>query len=341
LKNPLAKGDRILVKASALYVAVEETLETISGRYQETINRLEWASPFVLPGWMMAWWKTFTPRSELRLFSVKENGETIGIAPLLTEGGTARFIGSPDVCDHLDFVVATDKKTEFCGFLINRLKSEGVEHLDLGPVRPDSVVMTALLPMARAQGLAAETAVEDVLFELALPASWDGYLALLSGKQRHEVRRKLRRLEESGPHAFRMLDSSGAVSSAIDDFLVLFRQNRKDKARFMDERMEAFFRSLAAGVPGMRIGFLDVDGMSAATVLCCDYRFTRYLYNSGYDADLGHLSVGILCKLLSIREGIGRRLKAYDFLKGEESYKRRLGGKPVPIHRCRIDLSEG
>jgi CelD/BcsL family acetyltransferase involved in cellulose biosynthesis len=179
------------------------------------------------------------------------------------------------------------------------------------------------------------------LFELALPASWDGYLTLLSGKQRHEVRRKLRRLEESGAHAFRMLDEPERVSHGIDDFLVLFRQNREDKARFMDERMEVFFRSLADSVPEMRIGFLDVDGMPAAAVLCCDYRFTRYLYNSGYDAALGHLSVGILCKLLSIREGMARELKAYDFLKGDETYKRQLGGKPVPIYRCRIDLSSG
>lgn len=333
------KGDRTLVKALGHYTVVEETLETLSSRHQETVNHLEWASPFVLPGWMKAWWGTFSPGSELRLFSVKENGQTIGVAPLQTEGRSARLIGSPDVCDHLDLVVAADKKKEFCEFLLTRLKSEGVDHLDLGPVRPDSVVMTALLPTAREQGLSAEAVAEDVLFELALPASWEGYLALLSGKQRHEARRKLRRLEESRSYAFRMLDGAEAISSAVDEFLVLFRQNREDKARFMDQRMEIFFRSLAAGVPETRIGFLDVDGMPAAAVWCCDHRSTRYLYNSGYDEDLRHLSVGILCKLLSIREGIGRRLKTYDFLKGKETYKRQLGGKPVPICRCRIDLS--
>lgn len=288
---------------------------------------------------MKAWWDTFSPPSELRLISVKKRGETIGIAPLQTEGHTARLIGSPDVCDHLDLVAAADQKGEFCEFLLKQLKGEGLDRLDLGPVRTDSVVMTTLLPMARKHGLPVTAVAEDTLFELALPASWDGYLALLSGKQRHEVRRKLRRLEESGSHAFRMLDEAEGVRHGIDDFLVLFRQNREDKARFMDERMEVFFRSLAAAVPEMRIGFLDVDGMPAAAVLCCDLRSTRYLYNSGYDAGLAHLSVGILSKILSIREGIGRRLQWYDFLKGDETYKRQLGGKPVPIYRCRIDLS--
>jgi CelD/BcsL family acetyltransferase involved in cellulose biosynthesis len=65
---------------------------------------------------------------------------------------------------------------------------------------------------------------------------------------------------------------------------------------------------------------------------------TRYLYNSGYDADFSGLSVGIACKLLSIRDAVERGLTRYDFLKGEETYKRRLGGVPVALARCRIDL---
>jgi CelD/BcsL family acetyltransferase involved in cellulose biosynthesis len=49
--------------------------------------------------------------------------------------------------------------------------------------------------------------------------------------------------------------------------------------------------------------------------------------------------VGILCKIFSIRESIARGLKRYDFLKGNEMYKRQLGGTPVPIYRCRIDMT--
>jgi hypothetical protein len=161
-------------------------------------------------GLMKAWWNTFSPRSNC-VCSPCSRTDRPSDRPLQTEGRTARLIGSSDVCDHLDLVVAADKKKEFCEFLMNRLKSEGVDHLDLGPVRPDSVVMTALLPMAREKGLPATAVAEDVLFELPLPASWDGYLALLSGKQRHEIRRKLRRLEESKAHAFRMLDEPGGV----------------------------------------------------------------------------------------------------------------------------------
>jgi CelD/BcsL family acetyltransferase involved in cellulose biosynthesis len=317
-----------------------ETLAGVSGHLNAAGSTLECTAPFVLPAWMQAWREVFAPRASLWIRSFQQDGELIGIAPLRVENRTAMFIGGADVCDHLDLICAADRRRDFCGALLDHLKADGIDLIELNPLRPDSVAMSALVAAAREKGYPVSLAEEDLLFELELPASWEDYLLILSGKQRHEVRRKLRRLEYSVSAEFRLLEDPRAVQSAMDDFLVLFRQNREDKAAFMDNRMAAYFRLLAEYVPGMRLGFLDVDGMPAAAVCCCDFRGTRYLYNSGYDANLGHLSVGILCKILSIRDGIARGLKRYDFLKGDEAYKRQLGGKPVPVYRCRIKLSK-
>jgi len=321
--NPSTGGD---------YAVTAETLESLSGL------DLSWPFPFVLPGWMRAWREAFAPQAEFWIRSFQNAGAVVGVAPLLVENRTARLIGGPDVCDHLDLVAAAGRSGDFCRALLRYLKTEGVARLEMNPIRPDSVIMAALVPAAREKGYPVAIGEEDLLFEVELPGSWEEYLQALSGKQRHEVRRKLRRLENSSAAGFRVLEDSAAVRAAMDDFFVLFRQNRQDKAAFMSDRMESYFRLLAEYVPGMRIGFLDVDGTPAAGVLCCDHDGTRYLYNSGYDNNLAPLSVGILCKILSIRESIVRGLRRYDFLKGNEAYKRQLGGRPVPIHNCRIDL---
>ena len=50
------------------------------------------------------------------------------------------------------------------------------------------------------------------------------------------------------------------------------------------------------------------------------------------------LSAGLLSKVLSIKHSIQSAKKRYDLLKGAETYKNRLGGKPVLVYQCDICL---
>ena len=158
----------------------------------------------------------------------------------------------------------------------------------------------------------------------------------LNGKQRHEVRRKLRRLEAHGAYEFRMAASGSDLDGAVEQFLRLFHLNRKDKSQFMDDTMGGYFQALIKRLELhklLRLCFLDVSGQPAAAVLCFDYTGTRYLYNSGYDAAFQDLSVGILSKVLSIRAAVQSGCHTYDFLKGAEVYKKRIGGQELPLFR--------
>jgi CelD/BcsL family acetyltransferase involved in cellulose biosynthesis len=106
--------------------------------------------------------------------------------------------------------------------------------------------------------------------------------------------------------------------------------------------MESFFRSLAAVMAEiglLRFGVLEVDGAPAAMVMGFDYNDTMYLYNSSYDPRYRSLSVGVLSKVLCIKESIQRGRKKWDFLKGGEPYKYHLGGKEIPLYRCQIGIS--
>ena len=182
---------------------------------------------------------------------------------------------------------------------------------------------------------------EDISYELVLPPSWDSYLSGLAVQQRHEVRRKLRRLQEAGRFAYRIVDAPEAIDAAMDVFLQLFMISRPDKRAFMTVAMEAFFRSLARSMASwglVRLGFLDIHGAPAAAVMSFQYSGTVYLYNSGFDPRFKHLNAGLLCKVLSIRDSIEGGIKIYDFLKGAEVYKQRLGAAPVPLQRCRVVL---
>ena len=164
---------------------------------------------------------------------------------------------------------------------------------------------------------------------------------MLTGKQRHELRRKLRRIDQTVPHVLRTVSDQASVAEATEVFFKLFRSNRRDKADFMQAPMIAYFRTLSQSLAEkdrLRLFFLELRGVPAAAALCFHHHGTMYLYNSAYDEQYQSLSAGILCKALSIRESIGSGMKVYDLLRGAETYKRHLGGQPVTLYRCTIEL---
>ena len=325
-----------------LYSVESVAMDTVYDHWQQNSNTSQWSCLFVLPVWLKVWWKNFNRGAKLYLLSIHQEDQTIGIAPFQRKGNAVQFIGDENVCDHFDCIVAPENTAKFYRILINHLKQDGVEKLDLGLVRQDSSVFTKLLPVSEEAGCRISYEHSDTLFELELPDSWDAYLSILRGKERHEIRRKLRRLNEAGQVNSRLVEETSSVKKEMEIFLNLFRSNRSDKASFMKNQMVSYFMDLAhalAEVKILKLFFLEIDSKPVAASMCFDYQSTMFLYNNGYDRHYSSLSVGLLSKVLSIKESIQSGKKTYDFLKGTEIYKQRLGGKPVQLNRCLIKLT--
>ncbi len=317
------------------YSITEESFISLSSYWKDPNLNLNWASPFVLPVWMEVWWQTFRADAELYLRAVRQDGEIIGIAPLMVKDKTAYIIGSADVCDYLDFIIAPDREKDFFTALLDYLEQKGTNTLNVLSARQDSSVLTELLPVARSRKYSIISDKEDVSLELELPSDWSEYLEALAAKHRHEVERKLRRFSEAGKAAYRSLEDAASV----DIFLRLFTESRGDKATFLTAGMESFFRSLAdamAKAGMLRMGILELDNLPAAMVMCFDYNSCVYLYNSGYDPRFRSLSAGLVCKVFCIKDSIERGRKRFDFLKGGEAYKYHLGGREIALYNCVI-----
>jgi len=321
------------------YTVTKESFASLSSYWTDSRHNLNWGSIFILPSWLQVWWQVFGSSAELYLRAVRQREKIIGIAPLLVKEKTASIVGSADVCDYLDFVVAPGMERDFFSVLLDDLQRAGITQVDLRPVRPDSTVFTDLVDIAKERKYEVLYHEEGVSIELDLPSTWEEYLGLLTKKQRHEVRRKLRRLWEVDNVDYHCIKASQEVGDFVNTFLKLFSLSREEKASFMTTQVESFFRSLAeamAEIGLLRFGILELDALPVAMIMGFDYDDAMYLYNSAYDPKYSYLSVGLLSKVLCIKESIQRGRKKWDFLKGGEPYKYHIGGREIPLYGCHI-----
>lgn len=334
-------GNEPVMPRGGEYTVEEESFESLVALWRDPGTTLRWECLFVIPIWLEAWWNVFGRGWTRHLCSVRRGKDLLGIAPLMLREQTAYLIGDSDLCDFLDFVVAPERECEFFRTLLGHLRRQGIARMQLHAQRPGSTVHKHLLPLLKDEGYPLSWEQEDVTFEMDLPATWEEFLGQLSGKQRHEVRRKMRRVNEARHVRVRKAHEERDIEDGLRIFFELFRLSRKDKAAFLTVEREVFFRKMTAALSEarlLRLYVCEIGDRPAGAVMCFDYRQALYLYNSGYDPSLRSLSVGTVSKLLTIKDGIDEGRMRYDFLRGTESYKRHLGGKPFPLHGLNTEL---
>ena len=298
-------------------------------------------SPFVSWIWQSEWARAFAPSDRLEIRRVSDDaGRLLGLLPLYeAEPGVFRLIGGVDVSDYLDLLAEAGREADVWSALLGARPSTRPVW-DLHSVPAASPTVTRLPALATEHGSEVTVTLEERCPLLALPETWDAYLASLSGKARHEMLRKLRRVEREVPEARAIgLSSRAEVESHFDDFLGLHRRSRVGKARFMDERMEGFFRRVAAMLAeagGFRLWLLETDAGPLASFLCLEWDDTVGLYNSGFSPQAAALSPGLVLLTHVIRDAIGRGKRRFDFLRGEERYKYEFGPTPHDVYTVTI-----
>jgi CelD/BcsL family acetyltransferase involved in cellulose biosynthesis len=228
--------------------------------------------------------------------------------------------------------------------------------LDLCNQPQASLAHTLLPEMAVARGWNVQTVEEDVCPVVTLfqesgvagdpgaDAAWDTYLAGLDKKERHEIRRKIRRVEREAPDSrLIVIEGDGAemdLDTAVDRFITLHRLSSPAKDAFMTDEMQAFFHAIARALADhawLKLFFIEADGAPAASYFCFDYNDEILVYNSGYDPMANpHLSLGWVLMARVIQYAIAAGKTRIDFLQGSEDYKYRFGGRDTIVYRTLI-----
>ena len=312
--------------------------------------------PFLRHEYLRGWWEKLGggewENAELAIITAKEDDKLVGIAPLFStsrseEGGTGKslmLLGSIEISDYLDVIVREENLTRFITGLFTFLENENQldwNQLDWFNIPEDSKSIESIKNSAEVKGWTYKQENFRPAVAVKLAGDFDEYLAGIDKKQRHEIRRKMRRAAEFYiPTSWKILNDESQLEDGIDDFLKLMALE-PEKAKFltseMQEQMKIVIRE-AWKAGWLQLSFLEVGEVKAASYLNFDYDGTIWVYNSGMDPRFNDLSPGwvLLGHLLMWANEQGR--KVFDFMRGDENYKFKFGG--VAQHVQRITISK-
>jgi CelD/BcsL family acetyltransferase involved in cellulose biosynthesis len=308
--------------------------------------------PFLRHEYQTTWWGSLGggewSHGELFVATARQDdGELMAIAPLFLtdnrEGEPALLLlGSIEISDFLDLIARPADLPPFLDMLLAHLASEDAPAwrvLDLYNLLESSPTLPALQNAAEKRGWVYRQDCLQHCPYIPLPGDWEAYLNGIDKKQRHEIRRKIRRLEDPDIDAhWYIVQDDASLDGEIEDFLRLMGQDA-DKQAFLTNAMRAQMRdTMKISYQGgwLQLAFLEIEGEKAAGYLNFDYDNHIWVYNSGMDERFRENSPGwvLLAYLLQWANEHGR--SGFDFMRGNEEYKYRFGGIDRFVVRARV-----
>jgi CelD/BcsL family acetyltransferase involved in cellulose biosynthesis len=315
--------------------------DQLAAEWDDLLERSVNAPFFMGHLYQQTWWQHLG-NDDLALIAIRTDpGQLVGLAPLYGKINAAgqrelTFVGCMDVSDYLDFLVDRDYVEPVYQALLDRLDNLAWDKLYLCSLPHHSITHTRLAQAVTQRGWQAMVTQQDVCPVITLANDWEAYLAGIDKKQRHEIRRKIRKIETEAQTRWYTVESSQAVDGAMAVFIELHQKSTRDKEDFWNDSLIGFFKSLAhrlAEAGWLKLFFIEVNGQPAAAMLCFDYQNEFLLYNSGFDPErFAQLSPGNVLTAYTIQEAIRLGRGRYDFLRGNEVYKFRFGAVAEPVY---------
>jgi len=323
--------------------------EIDADEWNELLQRSSTNVPFLNFDYLKRWWEFKGggewEDGELVLISARQGGKLAGIAPffIAVHEGIRKilFLGSIEISDYLDLIVDPENGEEFTNLALNSLAEQhaDIHEILLYNLPQISPTLPWLEKFAEKNGwkIQSERAYHTPV--ITLSADWESYLAGIDKKQRHEIRRKIRRAEEN-PDTVRwyFVKDRDSLNREIETFFDLMILD-EEKKKFLTPRMREQMRSIitwAFDNDMLQLSFFMVEGKKAAAYLCLDYHERIWVYNSGFDPQFREYSPGWVLLAYLIQHAILTGKRTFDFMRGDEDYKYRFGAADDFVLKIRL-----
>jgi hypothetical protein len=232
--------------------------------------------------------------------------------------------GAPDYLDILS-LPGTERRCA-TAFLDHLAESHSFDLLELDAMPAESYTLRLLaLRFGNNAKFRYKLIPQYICPQVTLDGDFD---AILERSQRSSYfKRCLRRLKKIESFEFRVATDAALIPAAFDRFVKLHDGRwvgRGGSGATRSPEVKGFIADVAyemARAGRARFEEIWLEGECRASLLGFESGDRFYFYLSGFDESWSKYSLGFTLLWLSIREAVGRGLKVYDFLRGDESYK--------------------
>jgi CelD/BcsL family acetyltransferase involved in cellulose biosynthesis len=331
--------------------------------HADSWDRLADGVPFRSWAWLSSWWRHYGPQSPddpstrlMVLGAVDTSGRLAGIAPwYLTRSGAKgwvlRWLGSGEVCSDYASILClpddADRVTEaIAAYLTGPNCASGARHgwdlLEVDGVDAEDSSVARLLRQLDERGCSQHENTPVRAWRLALPATWEEFLGLLSKGHRKKLRRADRELFQTGGAVLRTVENCRQLDPAMDVLIDLHQKRRQmlgEPGCFASPRFTAFHREVARRLllaGQLQLQLLELDGRTVAAEYQLASRGVTYVYQAGIDPQRLADEPGHLITAATVKRAIEQGGRAIDFLRGDEPYKAHFRAIVRPLLALRV-----
>jgi CelD/BcsL family acetyltransferase involved in cellulose biosynthesis len=302
---------------------------SLVAQWRDLLTDAVFATPFQTPAWAKTWWWHFGKGKRPYWIAFHHGDDLVGLYPMYRTSYPWRAL-RPIGCGQSDYLHPLARKgyqqSVNAYFISHLAEVRDVDLVDIQQLREGSSPAAGdFEPEVQAQCLVLE-----------LPSDYEQYLGGLSKSLRYDCKRLGKEPFTNG--AAKLVDvCSDTTAAAVDSFFELHEKRWKSRwqpGAFATKRLKAFHREVVSALAcdgHLRMTLLESEGSAVGVIYGMEVGTTRFFYQCGFDPSAKALSPGTLLVADAIRKAIDEGCTHFDFMRGDEAYKRRWN--PQQSHR--------
>lgn len=318
------------------YLSSIEALEEISVEWNQLYNDSLSATPFQSPFWIIPWWKNFGSGNLLTI-ATRDNKKLVGVASFCicndTNSEKVLYLTGTGISDYLDVVYESEYRGIVIEQICNYLKNHNDEwdRCDFQELPENSQLLKVYenlgqfqLNMCKQSDCSFFCAAIDGSFKKTLP--W---------KLRKNTKDYLNKIKAFNTFTFENADGP-------EELINLHGKRWSDKNEsgvLADTAIRKFHQDVSENRYSKGNVHYFILKIADTPVACC-YVLTRkshaYFYLSGFDPLYSNFSPGTVTLFLTIKNLFERGYIYFDFLRGNEPYKKYWGVTTKNNYRIQI-----